>query len=255
MAAERGTSNARPWPSLNPGSSTTWDLIESTAFNEPVGPNLRSDGQWLYFLDGTTSDRLPTGTAPIGFDLQADALEVVQASQDLLQSVPLVANRDTYARGYAHVAQNTTPHTDFFPSAVLHGSFNGVEFPDSPIPSANSADITAQASLDTLRTSTRDSLLFHLPQSWVQPGNLQLTMVVNPDQSLPETASSPLANNSVSLAGPVPCHEEERAALVLVPMRTDFPPFNPTDPNSGLSEHCGAGAFAVAGRGLQHLLR
>ncbi len=222
-------------PSDNPGSSTTWDLIVSSGFGDPAGPNLRSDGQWLYFMNGNTINRIPTGAASIGFDFQADALEVVQASQDLNQSVPLVANKDTFARGYAHVAQNSTAKTAFFPSAVLHGFLNGVEFPDSPLSSSSAASITAQASLDTLRATPADSFLFQLPQSWVQPGSLQLTMTVNPDQSIPETGSNPLANNSVSLAAPASVTKKGRAALVLVPMRTDYPPFDPTSPGSGLN--------------------
>lgn len=222
-------------PSNNPGVSTTWDLIVSSAFGDPAGPNLRSDGQWLYFMTGNQISRIATGAPAVGFDFQADALEVVQASQDLNQSVPLVANKDTFARGYAHVAQNSTAKTTFFPSAVLHGFLNGVEFPDSPISSSSAASITSQAALDTLRATPADSFLFRLPQSWVQPGSLQLTMTVNPNQSIPETGSNPLANNSVSLAAPASVTKKGRAALVLVPMRTDYPPFDPTSPGSGLN--------------------
>ncbi len=222
-------------PSTNPGGSTTWDLIASSAFGDPAGPNLRSDGQWLYFMKGNTISRIPTGAPAIGFDFQADALEVVQASQDLNISVPLVANKDTFARGYAHVAQNSTAKTTFFPGAALHGFLNGVEFPDSPLSSSGGASITSQASLDTLRGSPAASFIFKLPQSWVQPGNLQLTMVVNPEQSIPETGSNPLGNNSVSLAAPASVTKKGRAALVLVPMRTDYPPFDPTSPYSGLN--------------------
>ena len=222
-------------PSTNPGSSTTWDLIVSSGFNQAAGPNLCSDGQELYFMTGNQINRIWTGAPAIGFDLQADALEVVQASQDLNISVPLVANRPTFARGYAHLAQNTSSKSSFYPAAVLHGYLNGVEFPNSPIFSSGLASITSQASLDILRGQPASSFLFELPPDWVQPGSLQLTMTVNPDQSIPETGANPLGNNSVSLAQAASITRKGRAALVLVPMRTDWPAFDPTASYSGLN--------------------
>jgi len=213
-------------------STNGWDLILSGALGDVVGDHLQSDGNWLYFAKANTINRYPTGAPAIGLDFAADALEVVQASQDLNQSVALVANKDTYVRGYAHVAlASGITNTVFYIYARLNGSLNGNALPpiDSPL-----AGITTQASLDTLRSSLAGTFLFELPQSWVQPGTLQLTMTINPDQSPPETGSNPLANNSVSLA-PVSFTQKGNATLVLTPMRTDFPNYDPTSPNSGLN--------------------
>ena len=93
-----------------------------------------------------------TGAPALQLDFQADALEVVQASQDFNNSVPLVANKDTYVRAYAHLATNTTGTYVFYPYAALHGLLNGVEFPDSPIESLNPIAINAN-----MRPRTRTS--------------------------------------------------------------------------------------------------
>jgi hypothetical protein len=229
-----GTVNIRRQANLS-GSPVTsnsgWDLILSSALGEVAGDHLQSDGSYLYFLNANTINRVSTSAPAVGLDFAADALEVVQASQDLNQSVNLVANKDTYVRGYAHVAlASSIPNTIFYIYARLNGSLNGTALTpiDSPL-----AGITAEANLDTLRSSLDGTFLFKLPPSWVQPGTLQLTMTINPDQSPPETGNNPLANNSVSLA-PVSFTQRGNATLVLVPMRTDFPNYDPNSPSSNL---------------------
>jgi hypothetical protein len=225
VGADPSNIRRQPRPSTNPGNNQ-WDQpIVSSAFGQPAGPNLRSDGQWLYFMRQNVIGRIPTGTPPIGFDFQADALEVVQASQDLNQSVALVANKPTFARGYAHVAQNTTTKTNFFPAAVLHGFLNNVEFLDSPIGLYATPSIDTNQSPDILRPSLAKSFLFQLPQSWVQAGSLRLTMTINPDLSIPETGANPLGNNSATTTLSVT--KKGRACLVLAPMRTDYASFDP----------------------------
>jgi hypothetical protein len=62
-------------PSTNPGNNG-WELLVSSASGDPSGPNLRSDGLWLYFMRHNVISRVPTGTsaitkvAKVGGDLQ-----------------------------------------------------------------------------------------------------------------------------------------------------------------------------------------
>ena len=188
-----------------------------------AGLNLRSDGQWLYYINGTTIKRLSTGAAKVQLDVKADGLEVVQAIQNLDSQVPLVANHATYVRGYAHIDNYGISKT-FFSTAVLHGFRNGVEFPDSPIyPVKNVPLLSGAITLPQLRGDTQHSFLFQLPASWVKsgpdlPAQLTFTMTANPDLEIPETSSQPLADNTVSLLQPATLQNGLVPCLVTVPL-------------------------------------
>jgi hypothetical protein len=228
---------SQPSPSFEPTATLSgWGMILASVLGEVTGDHLQSDGTWLYFINANTINRYPTTSPAIGLDFAVvpGGLEVVQASQDLNQSVALVANKDTFVRGYAYVAQASgIPNTTFNIYARLNATVNGIAVPsiDSPVTS-----ITTSSSLDTLRSSLAGTFLFHLPQSWVGPGILELTMTIDPDQCPPETlgnGQNPLANDSISLA-PLVFSPKSNPTLVLVPMRTDFANYDPTSPSSGL---------------------
>ena len=80
--------------SLNAPVNGSWDLIVA----QGSGSNLRSDGQFVYFmpLDGippnpTGIAKVPTNAPPVQIDLEALDLDVTQAIQDMKESFALVA--------------------------------------------------------------------------------------------------------------------------------------------------------------------
>ena len=100
------------------------------------GSNLRSDDKYLYYRDAgpgpVSIKRLSSVPVPYEFDLAADGLEVVQESQDLNNSVRLVADRTTFVRGYARVVKDSTGASAFYPTARLMGwDKDGTELPGS----------------------------------------------------------------------------------------------------------------------------
>jgi hypothetical protein len=162
-----------------PGPTSDWDWIVATG----GGGNLRSDDQYLYFNTGTRIKRIPTDAPPIELELKADDLEVVQNSQDLDNSVRLVANKATFVRAYAHLTKNTTGKNTWFASATLTGQRDGQNLPGSPLSHVNNASIDTTANLTTLRGSLNTSYLFELPESWTTGGDVLLT-----SQSIPAVA-------------------------------------------------------------------
>ncbi len=150
-------------------------------------------------------------------DLKADALEIVQASQDLNNSIPLVADKPTFVRGYAHIATRTCGPHQFFPGALLTAVRNGVQLAGALAP-LNNPMIDLNGNLDQLRPDWTRSFVFQLPANWVQPGNLTLTMQIDPYGLIPETGNNPTANNSVSAS--VAVFHKGDPCLVMVPIWT-----------------------------------
>ena len=221
---------------LNPAQNGTpenpFQLINTT---DGAWFNLRSDDQWLYYIAGKQVHRIKTDAPPLELDVQADFLEVVQAVQNLNNQVRLIANKPTFARGYAHLTVNTTAKSLWFPEARLHGYFNGSELPGSPLPPVNSSAVSEEKDLALKRPKLEKSFLFELPRHWIQAGNLQLSMTVDESHSIPETVPSPYNNNTVFTpvlsvaASGSPC-------LVVVPLWTEAGEYDPLSPNSGFPE-------------------
>jgi hypothetical protein len=202
-----------------PAGPNGWDLILASG----GGGNLRSDDSYLYFTVTNSIKRLATDAPALELDVAADALEVVQAIQDLNSSISLVANHPTYVRGYAHLVTNTTGQATWFPSASLRGFLNGVELPGSPIDPVNNPVVDRTNDLGVLRSDLTHCFLFELPDEWVKPGPLPLnlntlsfSMTVNPMLSLPETPTHPLANNTVTS---VPATLVKKGWPCIVPVR------------------------------------
>jgi hypothetical protein len=216
-------------PASNGNSANPFDLIDTT---DGGWFNLRSDGQWLYFIAGTQVRRIRTDSPALRIDAQADSLEVVQAVQNLLNQVPLVANKRTFARGYAHLTVNTTDRSPWFPGARLHGFLNGVEAPDSPIDPVGETGLTTANDMAVKRPKLDQSFLFELPLSWVQPGQLRLSMMIDESHTIPETEPNPYANNSVSTPNLTVIHKGS-PCLVFVPLWNNTGEYNPMAANSG----------------------
>lgn len=217
-----------------PGSTSGWDLIVASG----AGGNLRSDDQTLYFQGFaspvTRIRRISTDAPTVELRIKADDFEVVQNSQDLDNSIRLVANKKTFVRGYAHLTTNTTGKSTWFPSATLAGTRGGLALPGSPLNHLNNASIKTTANLETLRGDLNSSFLFELPDSWVTAGSIVLTFVVNSSGGIPETGPSPTADNG--LIAPFTFTKKDRPCLVLVPMATTAPRYDPAAPGSGLPQ-------------------
>jgi hypothetical protein len=203
----------------------------SNAGPQMEGRNLRISGQRLYWYTGNSIWRVASDAQPIERDFEAVAVEVVQTTQDLSHTTRLVANKPTVARGYARVARDSSGAFRYRPNARLHGRLNGVPLPGSPLSPSYHPTVGITNTLGTFRSHTDQCFLFDLPNEWVQHGHLLLDFVVNPDQGIPETGISPLANNSVS-TGPIDVIRMGSPCLVFIPIHTHGPQYDPTAPDS-----------------------
>ena len=99
-------------------------------------------------------------------------LEVTQAIQNWINSVPLIENKTTYVR--AHI-QNNEPETIRI-AAKLRGFRDGEELPESPLRALNQGGaIYARPDAGARRGTWNDSLNFRLPQEWLT-GKVELRL-------------------------------------------------------------------------------
>jgi len=89
-------------------------------------------------------------------------LEVTQAVQDLDNSLPLVADKDTTVRAYLNNTSGATASLGIW----LYGSRGAVDLPGSPL----YVHFNAPTSVD--RTRLNDTANFDLPDSWLQAGTV-----------------------------------------------------------------------------------
>ncbi len=200
-----------------PANTSGWQLIVASG----VGRGLRSDNQWLYYVAGSARqiERIKTDAPALELDIKADGVEIVQVVQSLNQDVKLVANKPTFARGYAHLVKNTTGKNDWLPQATLRGFLNGTELPGSPLTALNSVNLDTTSDINVLRNSLTRSYLFRLPDSWVKnAGALTVEFKVDPMGTLPETAST--ADNKIGLKAAATIVKKEDSCLDFVRMHT-----------------------------------
>jgi hypothetical protein len=206
-----------------------WDTI----LLQGGGENLRTRNDRLYFVRENAIYSIPTGSPAIQFDMRAFGVEAVQSLQSFTHSVPLIANRPTFVRGYASLPLNTTGQDYWFATATLRGFINGQELPGGPLSPINNVAIRASASLDSQRSVFTNSFLFELPAEWVRPGPLpinllQFTLTVNPELAIPETVANPLANNSFT-TGPINLIRRGKPCLVMTPVWSVGPEYYAVD--------------------------
>jgi hypothetical protein len=154
---------------------------------------------------------------PLRVELVFEGWEVTQGIQNLLNDVPLVANKPTYVRVYGRSAGGTrdgrAPRVD----ALLRGSSNGVSLPGSPLSPMNSTqDLRPGQRFD--RGNANDSWTFRLPESWYREGTIQLEVEIDP-ASVYDTLNR--GNNSTTDTFVFNLRTEP--CLVFVPIRTDQP--------------------------------
>lgn len=202
-----------PTPDSDPGS---WDLI----VNNDGGYNLRSDGDWLYYLsNNNTINRIKTDAPAVDFDLAVLNLEITQGLQNMAHSIDLIAGRDgTMVRGYGHVARDNTGTSEVFPDAVLDVTFSstGERIGGSPFYPVNNASLNGSDVFGALRSDTARSYLFDVGK--LPAGLLRFEMTINPNENPAENGSDPYANNTAVRVLEV--RNVGEACLVAVPMPT-----------------------------------
>ncbi len=177
------------------GSNPTQIYLFAAGTN-PQASELRADASYLFWLENGAIKRLPENASALpDINLVADGLEVTQGIQDFNQDVPLIRDRDTYARFYVHSAGAAVPGVTAYLYQV-DGIGNVLAGPLLPVNPAGQL-LTVQSSPD--RNNLNDSFLFELPYSWTETGSspLYLSAVLNPNQDPLEpnygdnTANSP----------------------------------------------------------------
>jgi hypothetical protein len=118
-------------------------------------------------------------------DLTVSRIEVVQATQDVSNTVPLVEGKSTVARVFLNLGSESSAIQPPLVRAVLRAfDAGGGELPGSPIPAENAP---LRAPNRPQRESSNDSLNFRLPRDWTSFGTIRLRAEVNSDGSVAET--------------------------------------------------------------------
>jgi hypothetical protein len=117
-------------------------------------------------------------------DLTVSRIEVVQAVQDIGNSVPLVAEKRTVARVFLGIGSETSAITPPFVLPTLRAfDIAGAELPGTP----QTIRTGVRAVNRPNREATDDSMNFELPTEWTVPGTIKLRAEVNTDGSVAET--------------------------------------------------------------------
>jgi hypothetical protein len=126
-----------------------------------------------------TPTRTPTATPAV--DLVIDAIEITQAIQDLNNTVPLVANKRTYARGHVRArGTSSVAHVLGRFTIVRDATSHGPYVADNP-----GGRITVRSAPD--RGNVNDSFFLEIPMTHLGAGALRVCLEVNPDRRISET--------------------------------------------------------------------
>src|SRR5437762_8094352 len=116
-------------------------------------------------------------------DLTVSRIEIVQVTQDVENSIRLVADKSTVARVFVGLGSESAAIQPPTVTGILHGrNAAGAALPGSrrepaPIRAPNRPD----------RNQINHSLVFRLPPEWTAAGTITLRAEVNPDGSVAET--------------------------------------------------------------------
>ena len=121
-------------------------------------------------------------TSPL--DLTVSRIEVVQAVQDIGNSVPLVAEKRTVARVFLGIGSEGSV---IQPPFVLP-TLRAFDIAGAPLPgTAQTIRTGVRAVNRPNREATDDSMNFELPTEWTVPGTIRLRAEVNADGAIAET--------------------------------------------------------------------
>jgi len=195
---------------VNDTTVRAWTAFGLATDNRIVNPHslfatgpMGSYGSLLLWADGNTTRSLAADAPPISLNFRAMGLEIVQAVQNLDNSVPLVNGKRTYVRAYASADFNTTGQPKFLPQGILNVSQRFLPIQSfSPLGTLNpvqAAVVDTNTDLSVLRPSLKRSFLFELPRAWTQFPELQCEFVVNGNHAFTENSGfDPYGDNSVA---------------------------------------------------------
>lgn len=201
--------------------------------------SLRSTGRLVYFAHGNTVQRLAVTAPAVNLDFEAFGLEVTQAIQNLDNTVPLVAGRRVFVRGYARLGANSTGLAGFDVPAQLRvahapkpplGQAPFTEVAGSPLLPVQTPRLGLAQALASVRTNLAATYLFEVPEAMVTAGDLRFEFVLNPAYTVPESGANPLANNTA--AATLETKVAVVAGLTMVPMRFGGEFYDPHAPGS-----------------------
>jgi hypothetical protein len=143
-------------------------------------------------------------TSDATFDLSIERIEVIQAVQDIANSIPLVKDRQTLVRVYIHSSASSELEGV---RVSLSGISNGKPLVNSPLTQLGSV---YQAADRGVYTSTYN---FSLPSGWLDKDQVVLTALVDVDNLVCETNESNNAMTGTYTFTQVPAFD-----LVIVPI-------------------------------------
>lgn len=155
-----------------------------------VNAGVQTDTREADFANNTVTDRVNVSPFPPGgIDLAVISIEVTQGIQDLMNTMPLVAEKPTFVRAYVTTGGGDVPGV----TASLYGTRGGQPLADSPISLPARCGVLDGSGPN--RALIDDTLNFYLPPDW-RTGDVALTVIVNEDGSVPETNTG---NNSLTV--------------------------------------------------------
>lgn len=158
--------------------SCSWNKL---AYDGNNTVHLSSEVDFSVFGADSISGPVPTIRTTFTYaptDLKVDHIEVVQTTQDLANSVPLVVDKSTIVRVFADTVQTVAGV-----GGQLRAVRNGTELPGSPIQAVKSITASPLPS----RNEANASLNFKLPVEWTKAGPVTLRAEVNPSHSITES--------------------------------------------------------------------
>jgi hypothetical protein len=196
-----------------------------TIYEGLVGEGVAVDEFGVIFGTYDTIAWLPFNADAIVRDLAVDQWEITQGIQNLANDVPLVANKPTYVRVYAHKMSGDPVN---IVDVRLYGNRNGSPLPGSPLLPVEWLRETLGQESAYDRADANLGFLFQLPDSWLSPGAVELQVIIDPSN----VYDDPNRNNNVLSATPT-FLSIPPACPIFIPVRTHAPLPSTTDRNFG----------------------
>lgn len=187
----------------------------ATNFFDQLTPGLNTISVTANNCRGPSSSSVTVNYQPIaqGTRFKLIGMEVVQATQDLQNTVPLVADKATMVRLYLAVTGPTAFVNSV--SAAITASHPGGGPLLPKVHSVNSLTVTPSLDPHASRRDLTTSLNFMLPAAWVKPGTLHIQVAEIDVQGVPSSVPCDGCENNDNV-GPLFSHFERTRPLNLV---------------------------------------
>src|SRR5438270_6994274 len=141
---------------------------------DEMTPGLNTISVTAVNCHGAASNSVIVAYQPIalGTRFKLIGMEVVQATQDLQNTVPLVAGKPTMVRLYLAVTGPTTSIASVSAAITASHPGEGTSFPN--LHSVNSVTVSSSLDPHTSRMDLGSTLNFMLPPPWITPGTLHI---------------------------------------------------------------------------------